>query len=104
MAESTSQDDAICLFRDGGESVLAKAIQTHTKTAATDAAAEALSVETAEIDLVNTASSIYSTAITASVVAIVVIVLVMVITYLILRYRQKKKMKKKFQYIKLLKE
>ncbi|SOV77765.1 rifin PIR protein, putative [Plasmodium reichenowi] len=44
------------------------------------------------------------TAIIASIVAILVIVLIMVIIYLILRYGRKKKMKKKLQYIKLLKE
>ncbi|ETW44759.1 hypothetical protein PFNF135_00815 [Plasmodium falciparum NF135/5.C10] len=46
----------------------------------------------------------YHTAIIASIVAILFIVLVMVIIYLILRYRRTKKMKKKLQYIKLLKE
>ncbi|SOS80086.1 PIR protein, putative [Plasmodium sp. gorilla clade G1] len=46
----------------------------------------------------------YYYAIIASIVAIMVIVLVMVIIYLILRYRRKKKMKRKLQYIKLLKE
>ncbi|SOS77588.1 PIR protein, putative [Plasmodium sp. gorilla clade G1] len=50
------------------------------------------------------ATSSLTTAIIASVVAIVVIVLVMVIIYLILRYRRKKKMTKKLQYTKLLKE
>ncbi|SOS81791.1 PIR protein, putative [Plasmodium sp.] len=44
------------------------------------------------------------TAINASIIAILIIVLVMVIIYLILRYRRKKKMMKKLQYIKLLKE
>ncbi|ETW19991.1 hypothetical protein PFFVO_00892 [Plasmodium falciparum Vietnam Oak-Knoll (FVO)] len=46
----------------------------------------------------------YSNAIIASIVAIVVIALVMLIIYLILRYRRKKKMNKKEQYTKLLKE
>ncbi|SOS76764.1 PIR protein [Plasmodium sp. gorilla clade G1] len=46
----------------------------------------------------------YHTAIIASIVAILIIVLIMVIIYLILRYRRKIKMKKKLQYIKLLKE
>ncbi|SOV13505.1 rifin PIR protein, putative [Plasmodium sp. gorilla clade G2] len=49
-------------------------------------------------------TSILHTTIIASVVAIVVIVLVMLIIYLILRYRKKNKMKKKLQYIKLLKD
>ncbi|SOS78236.1 PIR protein, putative [Plasmodium sp. gorilla clade G1] len=51
-----------------------------------------------------TNTSILNNTIIASIVAIVVIVLVMVIIYLILRYRRKTKMKKKLQYIKLLKE
>ncbi|SOS77579.1 PIR protein, putative [Plasmodium sp. gorilla clade G1] len=46
----------------------------------------------------------YITSINASIIAILIIVLVMVIIYLILRYRRKTKMKKKLQYIKLLKE
>ncbi|SOS78226.1 PIR protein, putative [Plasmodium sp. gorilla clade G1] len=44
------------------------------------------------------------TTIIASIVAVLIIVLVMVIIYLVLRYRRKNKMKKKHQYIKLLKE
>nr|SPJ13457.1 rifin PIR protein, putative [Plasmodium sp. DRC-Itaito] len=39
-----------------------------------------------------------------SVLAILIIVLVMIIIYLVLRYRRKKKMEKKDQYTKLLKE
>ncbi|ETW38861.1 hypothetical protein PFTANZ_00439 [Plasmodium falciparum Tanzania (2000708)] len=104
MAESTSPDDAFCLFRYRGESVLAKAIQTHTKTVATQAAAEATSVTDANVAEVTATGFTYSTAITASIVAIVVIILVMLIIYLMLRYRRKKKVKKKLQYIKLLKE
>ncbi|SOV83701.1 PIR protein [Plasmodium reichenowi] len=50
------------------------------------------------------ATSTLTTAITATVVTIVVIVLILVIIYLILRYRRKKKMNKKQQYTKLLKE
>ncbi|SOV76013.1 rifin PIR protein, putative [Plasmodium reichenowi] len=49
-------------------------------------------------------TSTLTTGITASVVTIVVIVLILVIIYLILRYRRKKKMNKKSQYTKLLKE
>ncbi|SCM18809.1 PIR protein, putative [Plasmodium sp.] len=54
--------------------------------------------------MVQASSVTYNTAIIASVVAILIIVLVMVIIYLILRYRRKNKMKKKLQYIKILKE
>ncbi|SOV80452.1 rifin PIR protein, putative [Plasmodium reichenowi] len=50
------------------------------------------------------ATSTLTTAITATVVTIVIIVLILVIIYLILRYRRKKKMNKKAQYTKLLKE
>ncbi|SOS81785.1 PIR protein, putative [Plasmodium sp.] len=52
----------------------------------------------------NNVTNSLSTAIIASVVAIVVIALVMLIIYLILRYRRKKRMNKKQQYTKLLKE
>ncbi|CDO61961.1 rifin [Plasmodium reichenowi] len=102
MVDGTYDGDAICLFKQFGDLRLSKAIATHTKTATADAAAEAASVESAEINLINAAGSTYYTVITASVVAIVVIVFVMFIIYLILRYRRKKKMKKKLQYIKLL--
>ncbi|SOV76305.1 rifin PIR protein, putative [Plasmodium reichenowi] len=46
----------------------------------------------------------YSTAAIASIVEILVVVLIMIIIYLILCYRRKKRMKKKLQYIKLLKK
>ncbi|SCM18768.1 PIR protein, pseudogene, putative [Plasmodium sp.] len=49
-------------------------------------------------------TTILTNTIIASIVAIIVIVLVMAIIYLILRYRRKKKMNKKQQYTKLLKE
>ncbi|EWC77649.1 surface antigen, partial [Plasmodium falciparum UGT5.1] len=93
-----------CLFHSKGEKALTSAIKTHTGTAVKEAVEKYASVKNAEINLVNTASSTYYTAIIASVVAILAIVLVMVIIYLILRYRRKRKMKKKLQYIKLLKE
>ncbi|CDO62242.1 rifin, partial [Plasmodium reichenowi] len=74
-------------------------------------AAEAAEVETAFANAKSgvltqaaNATSTLTTAITATVVTIVVIVLIMVIIYLILRYRRKKKMNKKQQYTKLLKE
>ncbi|SOS76182.1 rifin [Plasmodium sp. gorilla clade G1] len=61
-------------------------------------------IEAAKKSAIETTYMGYQTAIIASVVAIIIIVLVMVIIYLILRYRRKHKMKKKLQYIKLLKE
>ncbi|EUT65143.1 hypothetical protein PFAG_06154, partial [Plasmodium falciparum Santa Lucia] len=61
-------------------------------------------LEAAKVDAVNATYASFQIAIIASIVAILVIVLAMVIIYLILRYRRKKKMKRKLQYIKLLKE
>ncbi|SOV20037.1 PIR protein [Plasmodium sp. gorilla clade G2] len=103
-AEDGFQGDAICAFKDNSEFTFLSAVRTHTKTAAAQAASEATSITDAEVSEVTATSFTYSTAITASIVAIVVIVLVMLIIYLILRYRRKMKMKKKLQYIKLLKE
>ncbi|KOB84868.1 hypothetical protein PFDG_00189 [Plasmodium falciparum Dd2] len=82
----------------------AKAISTHAQNISTDASQAAEAAELAEAAKFVPKTTILSNTIIASIVAIVVIVLVMVIIYLILRYRRKKKMKKKFQYIKLLKE
>ncbi|KNG74789.1 rifin [Plasmodium falciparum IGH-CR14] len=65
--------------------------------AGTDAYNTTWATKTAEINSFNIAMM-------ASIIAIVVIVLVMVIVYLILRYRRKEIIKKKLQYIKLLKE
>ncbi|SCM18860.1 PIR protein, putative [Plasmodium sp.] len=72
-----------------------------TKTATGEATAVLMTKKTGEVNV--TYASCH-TAIIASVVAILVIVLIMVIIYLILRYRRKKKMNKKLQYTKLLKE
>ncbi|CDO61761.1 rifin [Plasmodium reichenowi] len=102
--ENFNTEDAICLYKLGGDRKLITAITTHTKTAATNAAAQATTVTEAEISKVTSASTTYYTAIYASVVSIVIIILIMVIIYLILRYLRKKKMKKKLEYIKLLKE
>ncbi|ETW27881.1 hypothetical protein PFFCH_04695 [Plasmodium falciparum FCH/4] len=72
-----------------------------TKTTTKEVTKAAIETSTGAIDAAST--HLYST-IAYSIIAIVVIVLIMVIIYLILRYRRKKKMKKKLQYIKLLKE
>ncbi|SOS79552.1 rifin [Plasmodium sp. gorilla clade G1] len=53
---------------------------------------------------VNATYASCQTAIIVSIVAVIVIALVMLIIYLILRYHRKKKMNKKQQYTKLLKE
>ncbi|SOS81876.1 PIR protein, putative [Plasmodium sp.] len=92
------------------------AIESHVKTmvlqaeATAEAHAEAATekaiatLKDLKTGAVNVTYGSFQTAIIASIVAIVVIVLVMIIIYLILRYRRKSKMKKKLQYIKLLKE
>ncbi|SOS81843.1 PIR protein, putative [Plasmodium sp.] len=72
-----------------------------TEKATENATAEAIKTNTVTT---NATYASYQTAIIASTVAILVIVLVMVIIYLILRYRRKKKINKKLQYTKLLKE
>ncbi|CDO66492.1 rifin, partial [Plasmodium reichenowi] len=102
--ENFNTEDAICLFKLRGDHILSSAITSHTKTAATNAAAKATTVTEAEISKVTATSTTYYTVVTASIIAIVIIVLIMVIIYLILRYRRKKKMKKKIKYIKLLEE
>ncbi|KOB84856.1 hypothetical protein PFDG_00177 [Plasmodium falciparum Dd2] len=92
-----------CLYTSN-PTVFTNSIKGHIPTAVKEAVRDAATAETAEASKYTSTTSIYSTSIIASVIAIVVIVLVMVIIYLILRYRRKTKMKKKLQYIKLLKE
>ncbi|ETW45877.1 hypothetical protein PFMALIP_06059 [Plasmodium falciparum MaliPS096_E11] len=94
-------DKLLCLVK-GKQSV--KYIAGNAQKAVSAASDKATEITTEEVAKITSASSTYSTAIIASVVAILVIVLFMVIIYLILGYRRKKKMKKKMQYIKLLKE
>ncbi|SOS81715.1 PIR protein, putative [Plasmodium sp.] len=86
-------------------SATAKNVATKAEQAAAKTTTETTQTLTLErtTEITGVATN-YSTAIIASIVAIIVIVLVMVIIYLILRYRRKRKMKKKIQYIKLLKE
>ncbi|SOS77873.1 PIR protein, putative [Plasmodium sp. gorilla clade G1] len=76
--------------------------QYSTEVAAVETAFD--NAKTGILTKAGNATSSLTTAITASIIAIVVIVLVMVIIYLILRYRRKKKMNKKLEYTKLLKE
>ncbi|ETW46187.1 hypothetical protein PFMALIP_05747 [Plasmodium falciparum MaliPS096_E11] len=86
------------------ETIFAKA----TKAAATESvkvtASETETLKATNIAVVDATCTSYTTAIIASIVAILIIILIMVIIYLILHYRRKKKIKKKLQYIKLLKE
>ncbi|EUT88196.1 hypothetical protein PFAG_01656 [Plasmodium falciparum Santa Lucia] len=86
-----------------------KEIVKKSTNAATQAADTAATETTnglieAEISKITSAGANLYNAIVYSVTAILIIVLVMVMIYLILRYRRTKKMKKKLQYIKLLKE
>ncbi|KNG74415.1 rifin [Plasmodium falciparum IGH-CR14] len=86
-----------------------KEIVKKSTNAATQAADTAATETTnglieAEISKITSAGANLYNAIVYSVTAILIIVLVMVIIYLILSYRRKKKIKKKLQYIKLLKE
>ncbi|SCM18840.1 PIR protein, putative [Plasmodium sp.] len=67
-------------------------------------ASKTAAVEAAKKGAIDATYVTFHTAVSASIVAILIIVLIMVIIYLILRYRRKKEMKKKLQYIKLLKE
>ncbi|EWC77618.1 surface antigen [Plasmodium falciparum UGT5.1] len=84
--------------------ILAKAQGVANARASEVAASETAIIETAKKGAIETSCMGYQTTIIASIVAILVIVLVMVTIYLILHYRRKQKMKKKLQYIKLLKE
>ncbi|EWC89222.1 hypothetical protein PFNF54_01979 [Plasmodium falciparum NF54] len=102
--DGTYDGDPMCMFMEKGPFKFAEITRKHTETVATKAAAEATSVTDANVAEVTASGFTYSTAITASIVAIVVIILVMLIIYFILRYRRKKKITKKLQYIKLLKE
>ncbi|CDO61963.1 rifin [Plasmodium reichenowi] len=84
-------------------------IVTHSQSVAAAKVGEITTAKTAAFEKTKMAaveagfnSSI--TSINASIITILIIVLIMVIIYLILRYRRKKKMNKKLQYIKLLKE
>ncbi|SOS80120.1 rifin [Plasmodium sp. gorilla clade G1] len=57
-----------------------------------------------EVGKVTSANAILSNPIVIAFIVIVILIVTLLIIYLILRYRRKKKMKKKIQYIKLLKE
>ncbi|SOS80843.1 PIR protein, putative [Plasmodium sp. gorilla clade G1] len=84
--------------------ILAGAKHSSALRAADVTVSETATLEAAKKGAIETTYMGYQTTIIASIVAILVIVLIMVIIYLILRYRRKTKLKKKLQYIKLLKE
>ncbi|SOV78676.1 rifin PIR protein, putative [Plasmodium reichenowi] len=67
-------------------------------------AIEMTSLEAGKLEKIVETSYYSYSAIGYSVLAILIIVLIMMIIYLVLRYRRKKKMNKKAQYTKLLKE
>ncbi|SPJ11726.1 rifin PIR protein,putative [Plasmodium sp. DRC-Itaito] len=84
------------IAKSGEEAAKAKALEVTKRVTSTYITQQSSKVTAASTPLYN--------AITYSVLAILIIVLVMIIIYLVLRYRRKEKMKKKLQYIKLLKE
>ncbi|CDO61865.1 rifin [Plasmodium reichenowi] len=105
-SETGYDSGAFCLFQMNyqTETKFIKLMTFHTKHVVQDAnLAAANASEVASANAAITTSNL-NIAIMASIVSIVVIVLVMIIIYLILRYFRKKKIKKKHQYIKLLKE
>ncbi|KOB89173.1 rifin [Plasmodium falciparum Dd2] len=115
MCESTidHQDSLLCLYpslsKSGNHTIL---IATNANDVARNAIKEATnetfrvtSTLTAEKTTEATSTSvIFSNPIVISFIVIVVLLIILLIIYLILRYRRKRKMKKKLQYIKLLKE
>ncbi|SOV83857.1 rifin PIR protein, putative [Plasmodium reichenowi] len=105
VAENTSFCTASYTLNTRGKSSLfMQQISQQAAKAAADAGEVAKTAGATETAKFATNTSILTNTIIASIIAIVIIVLIMVIIYLILRYRRKKKMKKKHQYIKLLKE
>ncbi|KOB85267.1 hypothetical protein PFDG_00703 [Plasmodium falciparum Dd2] len=101
-----AEDKIFCAYKISitKEDLFIKAILLETKKVAQTSAQAAANANNIASSNATIATSTLNYTIIASIVAIVVIVLVMVIIYLILRYRRKSKMKKKLQYIKLLKE
>ncbi|SOS80099.1 rifin [Plasmodium sp. gorilla clade G1] len=93
------QKQPFCAFAPGG-----------TKTpfwyanAARQAAADSAEVYVAEFVTETSPTSFLTNPYIASSIAIMVLVAILLVIYLILRYRRKRKMTRKLQYIKLLKE
>ncbi|SPJ08222.1 rifin PIR protein,putative [Plasmodium sp. DRC-Itaito] len=82
--------------------VAVEKIVSNAETAATEKATATL-IEEKTSEIAATCMG-HQTAIIASVVVLLIIAFVMIIVYLVLRYRRKKKMNKKAQYTKFLKE
>ncbi|EUR82667.1 hypothetical protein PFBG_00012 [Plasmodium falciparum 7G8] len=97
---SSSTKSTFCAFlKQDGVKKLARCAQE----AAQVGISETASVQGSKLASIKNTMLSSNTILIASAITILAIVLVMLIIYLILRYRRKKKMKKKLQYIKLLK-
>ncbi|KOB87478.1 hypothetical protein PFDG_03566 [Plasmodium falciparum Dd2] len=98
--DSSSTKSTFCAFLEpDGVRKLAGCAQD----AAQVGISETASVQGSKLASIKNTMLSSNTILIASAITILAIVLVMLIIYLILRYRRKKKMKKKLQYIKLLK-
>ncbi|SOS81826.1 PIR protein, putative [Plasmodium sp.] len=97
---SSSTKSTFCAFlkQDG-----VKKLAGCAREAAQVGISETASVQGSKLASIKNTMLSSNTILIASAITILAIVLVMLIIYLILRYRRKKKMKKKLQYIKLLK-
>ncbi|SPJ10065.1 PIR protein [Plasmodium sp. DRC-Itaito] len=102
----------LCVWGSKNHAIAYKAIETNVENAVTRGT-QAATAETAkmtpiyitqELSKVTNTGAILSNPIMVSFIVIVLVVTILLIIYLILRYRRKKKIKKKLQYIKLLKE
>ncbi|SOS79749.1 rifin [Plasmodium sp. gorilla clade G1] len=114
MCESNMlyEHEFICFFKglpyNRGPMALEQSAKDIAKEAGQAAAAETATVTKAGEDAASATSTIVSNFFTnpigISIITIIIIVVLMLIIYLILRYRRNQKMRKKIQYIKLLKE
>ncbi|SCM18909.1 PIR protein, putative [Plasmodium sp.] len=98
--EGTNIETSFCAFQTNGDTILTRAIKVHTQSAVTQGS-QAANEKFLEL---TTSSAILSDPIVISLIVVVAIAVILLIIYLILRYRKKNKMKKKLQYMKLLKE
>ncbi|ETW33398.1 hypothetical protein PFTANZ_05883, partial [Plasmodium falciparum Tanzania (2000708)] len=115
MCESSNahQDSLLCsypsLSKSGNHTILIATNANDVARNAIQAAANETSKVTSTLSAQKTAeatsaTTILSNPIVISFIVLVIIIIILLIIYLILRYRRKNKMKKKLQYIKLLKE
>ncbi|SOV81641.1 rifin PIR protein, putative [Plasmodium reichenowi] len=91
-------------FVEYANRIVGEAVEKAKKMTVQFTESQMASLEDGKIAEITAESSHLYSAIGYSVLAILIIVLVMLIFYLVLRYRRKKKMNKKAQYTKLLKE